>query len=775
MGRPLKLLVISVPTSIVLVWLFVYMATRSITNDCTSLVTGIDRGDQSEVDKHDVQEEKDDLPSNSTWNACTFDICFNLEKCPLTHPFAVYVYDDLLASSSKQNPFSPQLLVDVLKETGSYTSDPAKACVFFSILWNGESERENVGRLETQIHSLAQWGEYGENHVLVELSTDQSPGRSMLEGVSTGKAIIARSVISPAQPFRTGFDILLPPLRTAEADSVDLLSPLLPVSRETFIHFHGEYSPPKHPGPGAITPDHIRSLQHLLKGKERVDIQLQCQQPATGKTKRAVEGQWMLCGDQKSRLELCSKSMFSLVPSPGGPNSGTGVGIYTRLIESLMCGSIPVVVGVGVLPFDEVIDWSRAALIVPFGRYSDIPYILRSVSSDEIQNFRLKGRHLWHTYFSSPLRVVQIAVAIVRSRTLHPPPPAPDFVGKQLLYLPAPNHKQIPSPSFTNNFTAYSSSFWNDIPGPLFSYPSSPFNPGLHFSRLNEVAIAHNASQSVKGRAAIESTFKKNLLVNVPPEQFTVVIVTYKRNKELMEGLPHLKGIPSLNKVVIVWNNEEDLSSDLKWPDIGVPIVVVRGKGNSLNNKFLPYKEIETEAVLQLDDDVIIAPEEIEFGFRVWCENRERMVGFFGPSHIYNFKDKRWDYAATNCKFSMSLTGCTFIHKTYMYLYSYLMPKEVREMVDRIMDCEDIAMNFLASHLSRKPPMKVPTNSKFDCTGRCEDNLSKKKGWMEERSFCIEFLTRTYGYQPLLYTQSRTDPVTTNIPSVKEYGECMPT
>ena len=62
--------------------------------------------------------------------------------------------------------------------------------------------------------------------------------------------------------------------------------------------------------------------------------------------------------------------------------------------------------------------------------------------------------------------------------------------------------------------------------------------------------------------------------MNVLPEQFTVVIMTYKRNKELMEGLAQLKGIPSLNKVVIVWNNEDDPSADLNWPEIGVPIVV---------------------------------------------------------------------------------------------------------------------------------------------------------------------------------------------------------
>ena len=31
---------------------------------------------------------------------------------------------------------------------------------------------------------------------------------------------------------------------------------------------------------------------------------------------------------------------------------------------------------------------------------------------------------------------------------------------------------------------------------------------------------------------------------------------------------------------------------------------VVRGKGNTLNNRFLPLRNIETDAVLSLDDDV---------------------------------------------------------------------------------------------------------------------------------------------------------------------------
>lgn len=42
-----------------------------------------------------------------------------------------------------------------------------------------------------------------------------------------------------------------------------------------------------------------------------------------------------------------------------------------------------------------------------------------------------------------------------------------------------------------------------------------------------------------------------------------------------------------------------------------------------------------------------------------------------------------------------------------MFLYSDWMYREVRVMVDKYMNCEDIAMNFLVSHITRKPPLKV--------------------------------------------------------------------
>ena len=50
----------------------------------------------------------------------------------------------------------------------------------------------------------------------------------------------------------------------------------------------------------------------------------------------------------------------------------------------------------------------------------------------------------------------------------------------------------------------------------------------------------------------------------------------------------------------------------------------------------------------------------------------------------------------------MVLTGAAFFHKQYSYLYSNWQPPEVKALVDELMNCEDIALNFLVSHLTRK-------------------------------------------------------------------------
>ena len=117
-----------------------------------------------------------------------------------------------------------------------------------------------------------------------------------------------------------------------------------------------------------------------------------------------------------------------------------------------------------------------------------------------------------------------------------------------------------------------------------------------------------------------EYIFKNALGGNFPREEFTVVILTYKRDDVLIGTLSRLVNQPHLNKVVVVWNSPYSVPDSLQWPAIGAPIEVVVPEKNSLNNRFLPFKNIETEAVLSLDDDTHLRRDEIEFAFRTWRE-----------------------------------------------------------------------------------------------------------------------------------------------------------
>ena len=75
-----------------------------------------------------------------------------------------------------------------------------------------------------------------------------------------------------------------------------------------------------------------------------------------------------------------------------------------------------------------------------------------------------------------------------------------------------------------------------------------------------------------------------------------MVMLTYQREQVMIDSLTRLYGLPYLNKVIVVWNSpDESPSDDVRWPDIGVPIVVIRATKNSLNNRFLPFEEIDTE------------------------------------------------------------------------------------------------------------------------------------------------------------------------------------
>lgn len=83
---------------------------------------------------------------------------------------------------------------------------------------------------------------------------------------------------------------------------------------------------------------------------------------------------------------------------------------------------------------------------------------------------------------------------------------------------------------------------------------------------------------------------------------------------------------------------------------------------------------------------------------QVWRENQQRIVGFFPRTHSYQLETRSWIYTKNQHKYSIMLTKIMILATDYLYRYSCEMPAGVREYVDKGMNCEDIAMNFLVSN-----------------------------------------------------------------------------
>ncbi|XP_021248063.1 exostosin-like 3 [Numida meleagris] len=741
--------------------------------------------------------DKDDatFPLPKSNRNCRLHNCFDYSRCPLTSGFPVYVYNsDDYPFGNSLDPLIKQAFEATVRTNVYVTENANIACVYIILV--GEMQEPVMPKpteLEQQLHSLPYWRTDGHNHLIINLSR-KSETQNFLYNISTGRAMLAQSTFYDVQ-YRPGFDIVVSPLVHAMSEPNFLeIPPQVPVKRKYLFSFQGEKIESLR-----SSLQEVRSFEEEIEGNapadydDRIITTLKAVQDSKldfvlveftckNQPKASLPTEWALCGERDDRLELLKLSTFALIITPGDTRLVISAGCAMRLFEALEVGAIPVVLGEQVqLPYNDVIRWNEAALIIPKPRITEVHFLLRSISDNDLLAMRRQGRFLWETYFSTSDNVFSTVLAIIRTRIQIPAAPIREETAVEIPHRsgkaagtdpnmadngdldlgPVETEPPYASPKYLRNFTLTAMDIyrnWNSAPGPFHLFPYTPFDPVLP-SEAKFLGSGTGFRPIGGGAGGSGKEFQAALGGNVPREQFTVVMLTYEREEVLMNSLERLNGLPYLNKVVVVWNSPKLPSEDLLWPDIGVPIMVVRTEKNSLNNRFLPWDEIETEAILSIDDDAHLRHDEIMFGFRVWREARDRIVGFPGRYHAWDIPHQSWLYNSNySCELSMVLTGAAFFHKYYAYLYSYVMPQAIRDMVDEYINCEDIAMNFLVSHLTRKPPIKVTSRWTFRCPG-CPQALSHDDSHFHERHKCINFFVKVYGYMPLLYTQFRVDSV----------------
>lgn len=426
-------------------------------------------------------------------------------------------------------------------------------------------------------------------------------------------------------------------------------------------------------------------------------------------------------------------------------------GILKSLSRAVRNGCVPVVLKRQMsLPLDDFIDWTKLLITVPETRFVDLNQILATIEDDEIVEMRRLLRTIFMTYFGDQRAVARTILAAIRHRLGIPVRQLPYRTAsiEGFDHLSEVESKKIPSEKYSTQFlefTRYSKYVWNDLRAPWRSLEYLPLSSHPLQNRLETNKNAHGKE------------FRSHLGGNAPLEQFTVVILSYDRDTSLKATLEHLDGLPYLQKVIVVWNGiTRKLPDD--WPKIHVPIHFTNPGTNKINNRFLPLDLIETEAILMLDDDVIIKQDAIHLGFRVWREYRDRLVGFMIRKHS-GYGNSTNYVAEGSCEYSMVITDSAFFHKDYLRRYTEELPEAVQNLVNEKMNCEDIAMNFLVAHATQKPPLKVTKHQKQNCHFDCSKGLSVRPSHYQARTDCIRFFMDVYGYNPLRFSQYRADSV----------------
>ncbi|XP_049955554.1 exostosin-2 [Schistocerca serialis cubense] len=611
---------------------------------------------------------------------CSYYDCFNVYRCGHKgiNRILVYLYPVKKYVDSKGIPIGSQIsrefyfILQAILESKYYTPNPAEACIFVPTIDTLNQNRFRTVETSQALASLPYWydGDYpGENHLIFNMLPGAVPDYSTVVELALGHAMVAGAGFS-SWTYRPGFDVSLPvysPLVDKLQAPDEQKQPRLWLAISSQVNLHPEY---------------MRELWNLSQ-----DLLLL--ESCTG----ALQGNYTVrCrGDEVYNYpDILQQSKFCLVIR------GARLGQPT-LLEAMAAGCVPVICADSlVMPFSDVLDWKRAAVIITEADLGRLTEILSSVSDERLEDLRAQGHWLYHRYFSTLKAITLTALDIINDRVF---------------------------PQYARTYDD-----WNMAPNPL----------------------------STKSPLFLQLTAPRS-------QGFTAVVLTYDRVESLFTLIQKLVKAPSLNKVLVVWNNQRKYPPHPSmWPKINKPLKVIQTKENKLSNRFYPYEEIETEAILTIDDDIVmLTADELEFGYEVWREFPDRIVGFPSRTHVWDNVTQHWKYESewTN-HISMVLTGAAFHHKYWSYLYTTAMPGHIKEWVDEHMNCEDIAMNFLVANITSKAPIKVTPRKKFKCP-ECTNTemLSADLNHMMERSQCIDRFAAVYGTMPLQTVEFRADPV----------------
>ncbi|XP_055979154.1 exostosin-like 1 isoform X1 [Sorex fumeus] len=573
-------------------------------------------------------------------DSCDWATCFDTSKCR-GGGLKVHV----LPSAGPISETDRRILASV--EGSSYfTGSPAEACLHL-LLSSGACAAETDP-------VPAQWNG-GRNRLVLRLHPDPCPPTLQL-----GQAMVAQ--VSPAMDtFRPGFDVALP---------------LLPEA-------------------------------HPLRGGAPGQLRQHSPHPGLALLALAEEGgRWHPAGTNSSACPWkghCQQDPGSEQTHPGAelPNATFCLIPGQRpaalhFLHALQAGCIPVLLSPGwELPFSEVIDWTKAAIVADERLSLQVLTALQEMLPTRVLSLRQQTQLLWDAYFSSIEKVIYTTLEIIQDRIL--------------------------------GASAHPSLLWNSPPGALLALPIFSTSP-LDFP-------FYHLQQGTR-----------------PAGRFSAMIWMGALSQPPLKLIQAVADSKHCAQILVFWSSE--MPPPLEWPETAVPLTVINGP-RKVSERFLPYSAINTDAILSLDAHSTLSTSEVDFAFGVWQSFPERLVGFLTWSHFWNEARGGWDYTAEKAnEFSMVSTSAAFYHRYYHTLFTHSLPKALRTLADQEPSCMDVLMNFLVAEATKLPPIKVPYGRQLPPEAR-----PLMEPGLEPLPDCVNQAAAGFGRMPLVSSRLRLEPV----------------
>ncbi|KAM7029472.1 exostosin-like 1 isoform 2-T2 [Acridotheres tristis] len=321
-------------------------------------------------------------------SGCRMETCFDFSRCE-RHGFKVFTYPQ-----ERGQPVSETYgkILSSIERSRYHTPNPEEACLFIlsiDTLDRDHLSGQYVRDVDEKIRGFPLWNG-GRNHLIFNLYSGTWPSYTGELGFDIGQAMLAKASFD-TQSFRPGFDISIPlfskdhPQRGG--DRGWLYQDSVPPKKKYLLVFKGKRYLT---GIGSGTRN---ALHHIHNGKDIISLTTCKHGKDWEKHKDTRCDKDNVDYEKFDYQELLHNSTFCIVPR------GRRLGSF-RFLEALQAACIPVLLSDGwELPFAEVIDWGRAAVV-----------------GSERLLLQQQTQFLWDAYFSSVDKIVHTTLEIIKDR-----------------------------------------------------------------------------------------------------------------------------------------------------------------------------------------------------------------------------------------------------------------------------------------------------------------------------------------------------------------------